>query len=91
MKMGRSFHKANTNQQLANRVWIELERPRDAAHAESTVKQANIMLRKLGITYESFMYDAKRNGYLLMKNESGTYTALADRGEWFNLDKIAEE
>jgi hypothetical protein len=37
---------------IKNRVWIELDKPRDDAHAEEICKLATAMLHKLGISAE---------------------------------------
>lgn len=67
-----------------NRIWIELERPKNDAHALELCEKANIVLKRLGVTYDSFGWDEKRKQYTF-----GTpmgYMGLTDRGTWLNLD-----
>jgi hypothetical protein len=73
-----------------NRVWIELEKPRDAAHAEEICVLANRMIDRLceppeeGVERREFFWDEDDKRYCF-GGQMG-YMTLSDRGEWFNLD-----
>ena len=74
----------------ANRVWIELEKPRNAAHGQQVAELANNMLRRLRgpvgpDTWETvFEWDDTRKVFLY--GGPMGWTTLTDRGQWFNLD-----
>lgn len=74
----------------SNSVWIELERPRDAAHAEQICGLANNMLTRLrGANDPSprvFSWNDTRKFYEF-GNDMGT-EGLTDRGKWFSLDYV---
>ena len=74
-----------------NRVWIELEAPKDDAHAEQICALANGMLARLR------MGDAKGgDGVFSWDDERKMYEfggpmgseGLADSGKWFSLDYL---
>lgn len=69
-----------------DRVWIELDRPRNAEHASAVCEKANNMLRRLGVEDRQFSWSQTRNVYRLMGTAG--YTDLLDRGFWFNLDYL---
>ena len=71
---------------MSNNVWIELEKPKDEAHAVEICKKANNMLKRLGVTSGDFGWDSKRKQYTY--GAAMGYTGLTDRGEWFNLDYL---
>jgi hypothetical protein len=77
------------NKKQMNRIWIELERPKDAAHAELIAKLANNVLRKIGIATRAFFWDEKDQIWCF-GNDMG-YTTLGDNGEWFNLDYLGKD
>lgn len=71
-----------------DRVWIELEQPRDDEHAARICELANRMLQRLnfdgeGPLHHLFFWDAKDQTYCY-GGQMG-YRGLSDRGEWFNL------
>ena len=73
--------------QTENRVWIELEKPRDAAHANEICGLANNLLQRISPgTAKQFSYSS-RNHKFLYGDLHGCVT-LADRGEWLNLDFV---
>jgi hypothetical protein len=73
------------------RVWIELPRPVDEAHAIELCAYANKMLSHLPIgPCKGFGWDIERMQYTFSHGGS-TYHGLADRGEWFSLKALAGE
>lgn len=72
-----------------NRVWIELMPPRGDDHAKEVCEKANRLLKKLGATGRHFGYIAGK-GYIMNNDDGSGYMELIDRGEWFNLDYLAE-
>lgn len=77
----------------ANRVWIELEKPRDAEHADEVCALVNNMLRKLlggdGDTDRGFFWSTRESRYAY--GGPMGYTILRDNGEWFDLDYLGRE
>lgn len=79
-------------QSEVNRVWIELEKPRDAVHAARICEKANRMLARLADDMPAnseFAWSEHRAMY--MYGTSMGYKYLTDRGEWFNLDYVGRE
>ncbi len=72
-----------------NKIWIELERPKDQAHAEQIAKLANNVLRKIGSVTREFFWDS-RDCIWCIGGDMG-YTTLSDNGEWFNLDYLGKD
>jgi hypothetical protein len=73
-----------------NKVWIELEEPRDAVHAQQLVELGNNMLQRLAgsgvqITHK-FSY-LESTGRFYYGGSMGELE-LIDRGHWFNLDHL---
>ena len=66
-----------------NRVWIELEQPRDDEHAAEIVGQANNMLRGNSERVRVFGWDTKRKQFTY--GDDMGYENLVDRGQWFSL------
>lgn len=69
-----------------NRVWIELEKPRDKVHADQISALANNLLQRItpGTDYKFFYSENKAMfcyGHI-------TFEYLSDRGKWFNLDFV---
>ena len=74
-----------TDEKEQDRVWIELERPRDAKHAALIAKKANSMLNRLGVTGgREFFWDEHDRCWCFGGNMG--YVTLSDNGTWFNLD-----
>jgi hypothetical protein len=74
-----------------NKIWIELERPRDEAHAQQIASLANNVLRKLNASNNGereFFWDA-RDRIWCLGGDMG-YMTLSDNGEWFNLDWLGK-
>ena len=74
-----------------NRVWIELEQPRDAAHAAEICTLINRTLLRMvpteeGVDVRQFSWDDKRKRYNLGTRMGDS--ELVDHGDWFNLDYI---
>lgn len=72
---------------MADRIWIELEKPRDDAHAQEIVAKANRMLARLtepDDRLSQFYWNEKRKLYEY-GNAMGRAT-LTDFGDWFSLD-----
>jgi hypothetical protein len=83
-----------TKQPTQARVWIEFEQPSDLAEGQRIASLATRMLRRLGIMESSFQYGRDHRGYECFRYEhdiSHTYTELADRGHWFNLEHFGRE
>ncbi len=78
-----------------NRVWIELEKPRDDAHADEICRKANRMLDRLlppaepGVDRSRFFWLTRDKRYAI-GSYYGYYT-LSDWGDWFNLDYLGRE
>lgn len=74
-----------------NRIWIELEKPRDAVHGEEICALANRALRRLSgdSRTRAFWWSVHENRYCL--GDDGGYKVLEDNGEWFNLDYLGRE
>jgi hypothetical protein len=72
-----------------NKIWIELERPKDQAHAEQIAKLANNVLRKINSVTREFFWDSKDLIWCI-GGDTG-YTTLSDNGEWFNLDYLGKD
>lgn len=73
-----------------DRVWIELEKPRNAEHAKVICEKANRLMNRLGFTEGwHFHWDEKERQYWWC-GDSG-YITLSDRGHWFNLDYLGRE
>lgn len=66
-----------------DRIWLELELPRDEAHAQLVVEKANRMLDRLGVL-DRFFWQEKRLVFCF-GSQSG-YTELVERGIWLSLD-----
>lgn len=87
--------KKPTPMQKPNRVWIELEKPRDKAHGDELAEKANRMLRRLMEPSQvnncmRFSWSVQDRRYHL-SDPSGCYTVLDSFGEWFNLDYMGRE
>lgn len=77
-----------------NRVWLELDPPRDLTpeRIAVVVAQANRMLDRLakpGDKYGTFGFDSKRALYDY-GDDMGRET-LVDHGKWFSLDYFGRE
>lgn len=70
-----------------NQVWIELEKPRDAAHAQEICGQANNLLKRLNPEGKNkFDWSPKQAAYMYGgMDDGGSYTYLEERGKWLNL------
>lgn len=81
--------KASTasNEPAPNRIWIELDKPRDKAHADKQCELANAMLKKLGAKTSEFWWSERDHCYCYGDNMG--YVTLSDRGHWLNLDFLA--
>lgn len=77
---------------MTNRIWIELDKPKDDAHAETQCELANKLLKRMfgEDAYYKFWYAPSKKRYCLTTSVAGTFTELADRGQWFNLDYLAD-
>jgi hypothetical protein len=73
---------------LPPRVWIELQPPRDKAHADRICELANNMLKRLAAPGDppgsEFWWSVNEQRYCFGGNHG--YMTLSDRGEWFNLE-----
>jgi hypothetical protein len=75
-----------------NRVWIELDKPRDAEHAKEICGLANKMLGRLledpNQDRQEFSWSAKDGLYIIIHRPYGTFQTCVDWGHWFNLDYL---
>ena len=70
-----------------NRVWIELEKPRNAEHAKEICDLANNLLQRITPnTAKHFFYITEKRQYAY--GDHWGYVDLTDRGEWLNLDFV---
>ncbi len=76
--------------QIPNKVWIELDRPRDDDHANQIAKLINNVLRKIEPNIERQFFWNSEDCIWCIGNDFG-YIALADNGEWFNLDYLGKD
>ena len=73
-----------------DRVWIELDKPIDDAHAEEICKKANRMLARMGSSGgRGFFWSPSRQQYGY--GDGMGHIGLPDRGDWFNLDYLGRE
>lgn len=72
---------------MANRIWIELDKPESKEHAEEQCRLANKLLKRLGLEVMEFWWSS--GAYYLTLNDSQMFVKCVDRGHWFNLDKLA--
>lgn len=71
-----------------NRIWIELDKSKNKAHADEQCRLANKMLARLGdMAGREFFYSEHDRCYCYGGNMG--YETLPDRGVWFNLDYLA--
>lgn len=74
-----------------NKIWIELEKPKDKEHADLQCTLANRVLERMGAKGQSFFYSQRLALYCIESSPGGTYKELTDNGEWFNLDYLGRE
>lgn len=82
--------KAGPKTPAHDRVWIEMDRPRDAAHADAICDKANRMLERLGVADTHRFWYHDREAIYCLGGQAG-YVTLSDRGHWFNLDFLGRE
>jgi hypothetical protein len=74
------------------RIWVELDKPKDAKQALLVVEKANRMLERLkkpGDVCGEFGWDDKR--YLYDYGTDMGRETLVDHGKWFSLDYFGRE
>ena len=74
-----------TGEKEQDRVWIELERPRNTEHAALIAEKANRMLARLGVTGGREFFWDEHDRCWCFGGDMG-YVTLTDNGTWFNLD-----
>jgi len=80
------------------RIWIELEKAPDVLTGDARrvfmqrqCDLANKMLAKLGdMSHRQFFVQETRHGFIYCFGGNHGYTECADRGEWFNLEYLAD-
>jgi hypothetical protein len=82
--------RSSTPAQGPNRVWIELERPKDDHEGDKRAAQATLIMRAFGDAITTFWWNKRQGVYCLTIDTGGSYLELGDRGHWFNLDRIAD-
>lgn len=80
---------------MANRIWIELDKPTNKAHAEEQCRLANNMLKRLkgspnDDTGEFFYTEHKGRKRYAFGGPMG-YVDLPDNGHWLNLDYLGRD
>jgi hypothetical protein len=73
--------------EVRERVWIELDKPRDETHAKELCRLANNLLLRLvepGDVIGGFSF---KDGKFYYGDAMGAWE-LADRGHWFNLSYL---
>lgn len=73
-------------EQKENRVWIELDKPRDKAHADAVCVLANNFLQRIMPGTELRFFYSERKSLYCFGQVSFSY--LIDRGTWLNLDHV---
>lgn len=71
---------------MKNRIWIELDAPKNLEHANEQCRLANVMLSRLGDTHGKEFFYMEMEGYCY-GGDMG-YECLTDNGKWFNLDYL---
>ena len=77
-----------------NKIWIELNKADTFEEAQVQCDLANKMLKKLGLEHDKFVASDEQRYCRTFYNYQvsiGSYTELDDRGQWFNLDYLANE
>ena len=74
-----------------NRVWIELDPPKNVEHGQEQCRLVNKMLKRLGVDKQEFWVGLGpgRATYNITLNDSGEFLECLDHGHWFNLDKLS--
>lgn len=78
---------------MTNRIWIELDKPKNDAHGQEQVRLANNMLRRLLDMPKGeppTVYFEYAGGKYHYGNITGTIE-LADNGHWMNLDYLGRD
>ena len=74
---------------MENKIWIELDRPKDKLHAIEQCRLANLMLARLGVDTNKDKFFASKRGYCF--GGAFGYLELPDCGHWFSLDFLSGE
>ena len=77
-----------------NKIWIELNKADTFEEAQVQCDLANKMLKRLGLEHDTFVASNHQRYTGTFYNHQighGSYTELDDRGQWFNLDYLANE
>jgi hypothetical protein len=85
----RSITMQKKDQQPMCRVWIELDQPESEEHAQRLVAAANAMMFKLGAEEPVFEWLSDKREFIRLLPGSAGFIYLVDRGEWFNLERLA--
>lgn len=72
---------------MQNKIWIELDKPKDKLHATEQCRLANLMLARLGVDTTKEEFFVSNHGYCFGGNFG--YLDLPDRGHWFSLDFLS--
>lgn len=73
-----------------NRIWIELDKPRDEENAKQICRLANSMLRKIGplSAFDGMTFFHMPLSHRYCYGGQMGYEELVDNGKWFNLDNM---
>ena len=76
-----------------NRVWIELEYPKNAEEGHARAKLLNTMLKRLGVSFHSELvfWHEDKDRYCFTLDEAGGFVEAQDHGHWYNLDMLGKE
>lgn len=77
-----------------NKIWIELNKADTFEEAQAQCDLANKMLKRLGLEHDTFVasnHQRYTGTFYNHQVSNGSYTELDDRGQWFNLDYLANE
>lgn len=75
-----------------NRVWIELERPKNEEEGQHRANLLSDMLKKLGTPEfpKPVFWNTKTSRYCFTIDSAGSFMEAEDDGFWFNLDILAK-
>lgn len=75
---------------MVDRIWIELQRPRDDEEGNRRAKLLCAMLKKLGVPYQQpVFWHPKAERYCFTIDMAGGFVEAGDNGHWFDLHTLA--
>jgi hypothetical protein len=76
-----------------SKIWIELPKAETLEERQEICDKANKVLNKLGVDGEVFAPNETKTQstqYIHIQDSAGSFTALEDNGQWFNLDYLSK-